>query len=164
MFWSVTCGWIFIALGISVTTKWGVLLFLSTIKTNQLNCKQLVTDLRKIILIGIFSIQDISMFITFRFCRDWEFRLMKIQAHTKVQGCGSGLIYYGSGSSIFAQFQIRIQAKTKRSKKVSFSNFFEINIWVKSNKNTVVIHPNFFQKVVRAILYLFSGKIFLKNN
>jgi hypothetical protein len=26
------------------------------------------------------SVQDISMFITFQFCRDWEFRAMKIQA------------------------------------------------------------------------------------
>jgi hypothetical protein len=24
--------------------------------------------------------QDISMFMTFRFCRDWEFRAMQIQA------------------------------------------------------------------------------------
>jgi hypothetical protein len=27
-----------------------------------------------------FSIQDITMFLTFRFCRDWEFRAMKTQA------------------------------------------------------------------------------------
>jgi hypothetical protein len=27
-----------------------------------------------------YSIQDISMLIIFRFCRDWEFRAMKIQA------------------------------------------------------------------------------------
>jgi hypothetical protein len=26
-----------------------------------------------------FSIQDISMFLTFRFCRDWAFRAMKTQ-------------------------------------------------------------------------------------
>jgi hypothetical protein len=27
-----------------------------------------------------YSIQDISLFLTFRICRDWEFRAMKIQA------------------------------------------------------------------------------------
>jgi hypothetical protein len=27
-----------------------------------------------------FRIQDISMFLTFLFCRDWEFRAMKTQA------------------------------------------------------------------------------------
>jgi hypothetical protein len=31
-----------------------------------------------------FSIYDISILITFRFCRDWEFRAMKIQAQEGV--------------------------------------------------------------------------------
>jgi hypothetical protein len=56
----------------------------------------------------------------------------------------------------FCSIQIRIQAKTELSKTISFSNFFEIKIWVQSNIG--VIHLNFFQKVVSAILYLFSGK------
>jgi hypothetical protein len=58
---------------------------------------------------------------------------------------------------------IRIQAKTELSKTISFSNFFEIKIWVKSNKkNTgVMVFIKFFsQKVVSAILYHFSGKFF----
>jgi hypothetical protein len=32
------------------------------------------------------------------------------------------------------QFRFRIQAKTEHSKTISFSNFVEIKIWVKSNK------------------------------
>jgi hypothetical protein len=36
--------------------------------------------------------------------------------------------------SIRIRFRIRIQAKTELSKTISFSNFFETKIWVKSNK------------------------------
>jgi hypothetical protein len=56
--------------------------------------------------------------------------------------------------------RLRILAKTELLKAISFSNFFEIQIWVKSNKNTGVIHE-FFSKS-SAILYPFSGK-FKKN-
>jgi hypothetical protein len=81
-----------------------------------------------------------------------------------IQGCGSGLIYYGSGSSIFAQ------SGSGSKRKQNFRRQFLSQIFLKSKfesnqiKNTCVIHQNFFQKVVSAILYLFSGKIFVKNN
>jgi hypothetical protein len=32
-----------------------------------------------------YSIQDISMLMAFRFCRDWEFRAMKIQARSSLE-------------------------------------------------------------------------------
>jgi hypothetical protein len=58
----------------------------------------------------------------------------------------------GSGSKLKQNFQRQF--------------FSQILISKKSNqiKNTGVIHQSFFQKVVSAILYLFSGKIFVKNN
>jgi hypothetical protein len=62
---------------------------------------------------------------------------------------------------------IWIQAKTELTQTISFSNFFEIKTSkFESNqkKNNGVIPQNFFQKVDSAILYLFSGKSFLKNN
>jgi hypothetical protein len=43
------------------------------------------------------------------------------------------------------RIQLRIQAKTELSMTISFSNFFEIKIWVKSNKKIPgVIHQIFF--------------------
>jgi hypothetical protein len=66
----------------------------------------------------------------------------------------------------FCSIRIRIQAKTELSKTISFSKFlkskFELN-QIKNTGDTGVIHQNIFQKVVSAILYLFSGKIFLKK-
>jgi hypothetical protein len=35
-----------------------------------------------------FSIQNISMFLTFRFFRDWEFRAMKIQTLFRIRQKG----------------------------------------------------------------------------
>jgi hypothetical protein len=52
----------------------------------------------------------------------------------------------------------------------NFQRQFLSQIFLKSKfesnqiKNTGIIHQNFFQKVVSAILYLFSGKICLTNN
>jgi hypothetical protein len=66
--------------------------------------------------------------------------------------------------SIRIQFRIRIQAKTELSKTISFSHFFETKIWVKSNQTYWCYSSNFFQKVVSAILYLFSRKFFFLNN
>jgi hypothetical protein len=76
------------------------------------------------------------------------------------QGCGSGLIKYGSGSSMFAQ------SGSGSKLKQNFRRQFPSHIFLKSKfesnqiKNTGVFHKFFFQKVVSAILYLFSGKIF----
>jgi preprotein translocase subunit SecF len=39
-----------------------------------------------------FSIQDTSMFLTFQFCRDWEFRAMKTQALGSGLECISSLL------------------------------------------------------------------------
>jgi hypothetical protein len=50
------------------------------------------------------------------------------------------------------QNQIRIQAKTELSKTISFSNFFEIKIWVKLNQK-YWCYLNFFQKVVSAFFH-----------
>jgi hypothetical protein len=49
----------------------------------------------------------------------------------------------------FCSIRIRIQAKTELSRTISFSNFFEFKIGVKSNKKyrIGVIHLNFFQQV-----------------
>jgi hypothetical protein len=60
--------------------------------------------------------------------------------------------------SIRIQFRIRIQAKTELSKTISFSNFFEIKIWVKSNQKYRCYSSKFISKS-SAILYIFSGKI-----
>jgi hypothetical protein len=56
--------------------------------------------------------------------------------HIKNQGCGSGLIQYGSGSSIFAQSGSSSgsgsgsgsKLKQNFQKTIFFSNFFEIKI------------------------------------
>jgi hypothetical protein len=48
--------------------------------------------------------------------------------------------------SIRIQFRIRIQAKTELSKTISFSNFFEIKIWVQSNQKYRCYSSNFFFK------------------
>jgi hypothetical protein len=61
--------------------------------------------------------------------------------------------------SIRIRFRIRIQAKTELSKTISFSNFFQIKIWVKSSKKYRCYSSKFYSKI-SAILYLFSGKIF----
>jgi hypothetical protein len=68
--------------------------------------------------------------------------------------------------SIRIRIRFRIQAKTELSKTIFFSNLFEIKILVKSNKKYRCYSKIFFSKstVVSAILYLFSGKIFSKNN
>jgi hypothetical protein len=67
----------------------------------------------------------------------------------------------------FCSIRIRIQAKTEFSKTISFSNFFEIKIWVKSNKKYRCYSSKFFFKkyLVSAILYryLFCGKICYKK-
>jgi hypothetical protein len=52
----------------------------------------------------------------------------------------------------FSSIWIRIQAKTKLSKTISFSNLFEIKISVKSNKKYRCYSSNFFQKVVIVVL------------
>jgi hypothetical protein len=78
------------------------------------------------------------------------------------------LIYYGSGtgSSMFAQ--TGSGSRTGSKLKQNFRRQFLYQIFLKSKfesnhiKNIGVIHLNFFQKVVSAILYLFSGKIFKK--
>jgi hypothetical protein len=44
------------------------------------------------------------------------------------------------------QNRIRIQAKTELSKTISFSNYFEIKIWVKSNQKYRCYSSNFFLK------------------
>jgi hypothetical protein len=53
--------------------------------------------------------------------------------------------------SIRIRIRFRIQAKTELSKTILFSNFFEIKN-LNQIKNNGVIHQNFFQKVVSAIL------------
>jgi hypothetical protein len=66
------------------------------------------------------------------------------------QGCGSGLIYYGSGSSIFAQSGSRTGSGSKL--KQNFRRQFLSQIFLKSKfesnqiKNIGVIHLNFFKK------------------
>jgi hypothetical protein len=62
------------------------------------------------------------------------------------------------------QIRFRIQAKTDLLKTISFSNFFEIEIWVKSNKKYQCYSLKIFSKSSLCFLYLFSGKIFLENN
>jgi hypothetical protein len=87
-----------------------------------------------------------------------------------IQGCGSGLIYYGSGSSIFYQFGAGSGSKLKQNFRRQFLSQICLKSKFESNqiKNTCVIHQKNFQEVpvpvVIAILYLFSGKIFVKNN
>jgi hypothetical protein len=83
----------------------------------------------------------------------------------KKQGCGSGLIFYGSGSSIFAQSRSGSGSKLKQNFRRQFLSQIFLRSKFESNqiKNICVIHQNFFQKVVSAILYLFSVLIFVKN-
>jgi hypothetical protein len=75
-----------------------------------------------------------------------------------MQDCGSGLIQYGSGSSIFAQSGSGSSSGSKL--KQNFWRQFFSQIFLKSKfesnqfKNTGVFHQIFFQKVVGAILYL----------
>jgi hypothetical protein len=63
---------------------------------------------------------------------------------------------------------IRIQAKTELSKSISFSIFFISKFESNQIKISVLpgtgIHLNFLKKVVYAILYIFSGNNFFKNN
>jgi hypothetical protein len=79
----VTGGWGFIALGLPVTTKWGVLFLLKCLKNYKLNGKKLFRY-KKTYPNRIFSltdtIQEIFLFFTFRFCRDWEFGVKKTHA------------------------------------------------------------------------------------
>jgi hypothetical protein len=71
-----------------------------------------------------------------------------------IQGCGSGLIFYGSGSgsSIFSQSGSGSGSESKL--KQNFRRQIFSQIFLKSKfesnkiKNIGVIHPNFFQKVV----------------
>jgi hypothetical protein len=83
------------------------------------------------------------------------------------QGCGSGLIKYGSGSSIFPQSGSGSSSGSGSKLKQNFRREFPSQIFLKSKfelnqiKNTGVIHQKIFQKVVSAILYLFSGKNFI---
>jgi hypothetical protein len=50
-----TCGWVFMALGLQVTTERGMSFLLKCHKNYKLNRKQLVLDIRKLTLIG-FSV------------------------------------------------------------------------------------------------------------
>jgi hypothetical protein len=70
------------------------------------------------------------------------------------QGCGSGLIQYGFGSSIFAQSGSGSKLKQNFRSQFYFSNFFGIKIWVKSNQKYRCYSSNFFQKVVSAVTFL----------
>jgi hypothetical protein len=55
----------------------------------------------------------------------------------------------------FCSIRIRIQAKRQLCSQIFLKSKFESN----QIKHTCVIHQNLFQKVVGAVLYLFSGKI-----
>jgi hypothetical protein len=46
----------------------------------------------------------------------------------------------------FCSIRIRIQAKTELSKTISFSNFFEIKIWVKSKIPVLFVQFFFLKK------------------
>jgi type IV secretory pathway ATPase VirB11/archaellum biosynthesis ATPase len=73
--------------------------------------------------------------------------------------------------SIRIRFRIRSSSGSGFGSKLkqNFRRQFSSQIFLKSKfesnqiKNTDVIHQNFFQKVVNAILYLFSGKFVLKK-
>jgi hypothetical protein len=79
--------------------------------------------------------------------------------HDFYQGCGSGLIYYGSGSSIFAQSESG--SKLKQNFRRQFLSQICLKSKFESNqiKNTCVIHHKFFQKVLSAILYFFTKSL-----
>jgi hypothetical protein len=120
-----------------------------------LNYKELRLTLHRIILMNV----DVCNY----FKRlNWTWHLYCTVCTRTEQGCGSGLIYYGSGSSIFAQSGSKLKQNFRRQflSQIFLKSKFESN----QIKNTCVIHQNFFQKVLSAILYFFSGKIFLKNN
>jgi hypothetical protein len=74
------------------------------------------------------------------------------------QGCGSGLIQYGSGSGIFAQSGSGSGSGSKLNQ--NFRRQFLSQIFLKSKfesnqiKNTGVIHQIFFQKVVLFYTFL----------
>jgi hypothetical protein len=88
------------------------------------------------------------------------------------KGCGSGLIYYGSGSTIFSQSGSSSGSGSKL--KQNFRRQFLSEIFLKSKfesnqiKKYWCYSSNFFSKstgtVVSAVLYLYSGKNFLKYN
>jgi hypothetical protein len=63
----LACGWVFIALGLPITPKRGVLFSIKCHKNYKIFS---LTD----------TIQDIFLFLTFWFCPDWEFGAMKTQA------------------------------------------------------------------------------------
>jgi hypothetical protein len=69
------CGWVFIALNSQSLRNGECYIFCFR---SQKNHPWRIFSLS-------FSIQDISMFITFRFGRDWEFRAMKTQALERIR-------------------------------------------------------------------------------
>jgi hypothetical protein len=79
---------------------------------------------------------------------------------TNNQGCGSGLIKYGSGSSIFAQSGSGSGSGIGSKLKQNFLSQFLSQIFLKSkfesnqikNPGVTSIHQKYFQKVVSAIL------------
>jgi hypothetical protein len=79
----------------------------------------------------------------------WTNSLGSVPINAYRQGCGSGS---GSGSKLKQNFRRQFPSE------IFLKSKFELN----QIKNTGVIHPKFFQKVVSAILYIFSGKFFFK--
>jgi hypothetical protein len=78
-----------------------------------------------------------------------------------IQGCGSGLIKYGSGSSSGSRSRSKLKQNFRRQfpSQIFLKSKFELN----KIKNTGVIHQNFVQKVVSAILYRLNSKSFFKK-
>jgi hypothetical protein len=119
--------------------------------------------LRRLVYLGIKELSGIAedvIIVTSSLTKD-----MTGKEDCYRQGCGSGLIYYGSGSSIFAQSGSKLKQNFRKQflSQIFLKSKFESN-QIK-NAGTCVIHKIFFKKyVVSAILYLFSGKIFVKNN
>jgi hypothetical protein len=81
--------------------------------------------------------------------------LVPVQQHLQNQGCGSGLIQYESGASIFAQSGSSSGSGSRL--KQNFRRQFFLKSKFESNqiKNTGVFHQFFFQKVVLFCRYTF---------
>jgi hypothetical protein len=56
----------------------------------------------------------------------------------------------------FCSIRIRIQAKTELSKTISFSNFVEIKIWVKSNQKYLCNSSKFFFQILPVLVLFYT--------
>jgi hypothetical protein len=98
--------------------------------------------------------------------KTWNASLLFLAYYAFRQGCGSGLIQCGSGSSILALSGSGSGSKLKQNFRRQCLSQILLKPKFESNqiKKIPVLFIKFIsQKVVSAILYLFSGKFFLNN-